>query len=108
MILGGEVMVDGIKMEGLPVQVNEHIRIYDRPNYQILDTDFGLLVQWDRKFSIRITIDPSIADEICGMCGTCDGSQENDWRIGPNKDECKNRLHPTKPVGAIVRPASSH
>ncbi|ELU10890.1 hypothetical protein CAPTEDRAFT_223361 [Capitella teleta] len=102
LLIDGDVIVDGVKIEGLPVQVNEHIRIFDRPNYLHVDTDYGLHVQWDRVFSARISIDPEMASEVCGMCGSCDKDPDNDWIIGPNTEKCSYRLHPTKKPGNKV------
>ena len=69
---------------------------------QNVDTDFGVLVQWDRTFSVRVNINPDIGNEVCGMCGSCDGEPDNDWIIGPNTDQCTYRLSTSKIPGDTV------
>lgn len=67
-----------------------------------MDTAFGIKIEWDRVFSMRVSLDPATASEICGMCGSCDGNPYNDWSIGPNTEVCKDRLDKSKGSGDVV------
>lgn len=143
-----------MKVPGLPVQVNDDVRVYDKPNYvvrhflfenrlkpgrakwkitilsalygsvhgiakgltkaciipllQFVETTFGLLIQWDRFFSVRITLTPEHSGKVCGMCGDYDENPDNDWIIGPNNHLCSFELHSNRTVGQKVSGSSQN
>ncbi|ELV12597.1 Mucin-5AC [Tupaia chinensis] len=47
--------------------------------YLVVDTDAGLLLQWDRKTSIVIRLSPELKGRVCGLCGNFDSNAINDF-----------------------------
>ncbi|ELT97988.1 hypothetical protein CAPTEDRAFT_227119 [Capitella teleta] len=69
----------------LPKDITPEIRVYDQPNYVYVEaTSLGLTVQWDRIYSVRVTVDPKMAFKTCGLCGIMDGDPADDLVIGPS------------------------
>lgn len=44
----------------------------------------GLTVQWDRDFSVRVSVSAKHAQKTCGMCGVMDDDDSDDMVVGPS------------------------
>nr|XP_021532639.1 mucin-5AC [Aotus nancymaae] len=47
--------------------------------YLVVDTDVGLVLLWDRKTSVFISLSPEFKGRVCGLCGNFDGNANNDF-----------------------------
>ena len=47
----------------------------------VVETDFGLVVQYDWQQYLTITVSSEFAGKVCGMCGNFNGKQEDDLTI---------------------------
>uniref|UniRef100_A0A287ANG4 Mucin 5AC, oligomeric mucus/gel-forming n=1 Tax=Sus scrofa TaxID=9823 RepID=A0A287ANG4_PIG len=47
--------------------------------YLVVDTDAGLVLLWDKKTSIFLTLSPEFKGRVCGLCGNFDGNALNDF-----------------------------
>lgn len=99
MLVGGDVLLDGQKLQGLPAEISDDVTIEDLPGYVTISTTFGLKVQWDRKMSVRVTVHPDYMENICGMCGQYNAKPDDDFLLGPNTEICPTRLTKTRNPG---------
>ena len=44
----------------------------------------GVTVYWDGIKEVKVTIPPSMAGQVCGLCGNADGNPDNDQVLGPH------------------------
>lgn len=54
---------------------------------QTMYTAFGLMVQWDRKQSVRVTVPVDKYEQTCGICGRFNDNRSDDIILGP-ADRC--------------------
>ncbi|XP_057634691.1 mucin-5AC [Chionomys nivalis] len=47
--------------------------------YLVVETDAGLVLQWDRKTSIFLRLSPEFKGRVCGLCGNFDDNAINDF-----------------------------
>ncbi|XP_051001070.1 LOW QUALITY PROTEIN: mucin-5AC [Acomys russatus] len=47
--------------------------------YLVVETDFGLVLLWDRKTSIFLRLSPDFKGRVCGLCGNFDDNAINDF-----------------------------
>ncbi|CAO2583924.1 MUC5AC [Lemmus lemmus] len=47
--------------------------------YLVVETDIGLVLQWDRKTSIFLRLIPEFKGRVCGLCGNFDDNAINDF-----------------------------
>ncbi|KAK7801681.1 hypothetical protein U0070_013175 [Myodes glareolus] len=47
--------------------------------YLVVETDIGLVLQWDRKTSIFLRLSPEFKGRVCGLCGNFDDNAINDF-----------------------------
>ncbi|XP_032416780.1 mucin-5AC-like [Xiphophorus hellerii] len=47
--------------------------------YLVVTVQSGLVVMWDQKTSLFISLSPQFQGEVCGLCGNYDGNSKNDF-----------------------------
>ncbi|XP_036895115.1 mucin-5AC isoform X2 [Sturnira hondurensis] len=47
--------------------------------YLVVDTEFGLVLLWDKKTSIFLRLSPEFKGRVCGLCGNFDDNALNDF-----------------------------
>ncbi|XP_054878416.1 mucin-2 [Poeciliopsis prolifica] len=47
--------------------------------YLVVTVQSGLVVMWDQKTSLFISLSPEFQGEVCGLCGNYDGNSKNDF-----------------------------
>lgn len=63
----------------LPINLsNGKVKLYQSGLSIIVETDFGLTVQYDWKDSLFITVPRHLSGKVCGMCGNFNGNKEDD------------------------------
>lgn len=53
------------------------VNVYDFSPLQIISTDFGLRVYWDRLYNVDVYLSFTYAGLTSGLCGNFDGVPEN-------------------------------
>ncbi|XP_067468831.1 IgGFc-binding protein-like [Thunnus thynnus] len=63
----------------LPINLNDgKVRLFQRGLYVVMETDFGLTVQYDWQEYLAITVPGSFAGSMCGLCGNFNNKKEDD------------------------------
>ncbi|XP_023265555.1 IgGFc-binding protein-like [Seriola lalandi dorsalis] len=63
----------------LPMNLNNgKVKLFQRGLFIIVETDFGLTVQYDWNEYLAITVPASFAGSVCGLCGNFNGKKEDD------------------------------
>ncbi|XP_047219340.1 mucin-5B-like [Girardinichthys multiradiatus] len=48
-------------------------------NYLVVTVQSGLVVMWDQKTTLFISLSPQFQGQVCGLCGNYDGNSKNDF-----------------------------
>uniref|UniRef100_A0A3Q2DBH1 Mucin-5AC-like n=1 Tax=Cyprinodon variegatus TaxID=28743 RepID=A0A3Q2DBH1_CYPVA len=48
--------------------------------YLVVTIQSGLVVTWDKKTSLFISLSPKFQGQVCGLCGNYDGNSKNDFK----------------------------
>lgn len=63
----------------LPMNLNNgKVKLYQRGLFVIVETDFGLTVQYDWNEYLAVTVPDSFSGSVCGLCGNFNGKKEDD------------------------------
>ncbi|XP_062342475.1 IgGFc-binding protein-like [Osmerus eperlanus] len=66
----------------LPITLNNgKLKIYQSGLSFVLETDFGLTVQYDWQQHLVVTVPGSFAGRTCGLCGNFNGKNEDDLTL---------------------------
>nr|XP_054773221.1 IgGFc-binding protein-like [Lytechinus pictus] len=69
--------IDGINVT--PPLRSGQVFIFYTGSHTIIATDFGLRVKYDGEFRAEITLPDTYKNITCGLCGTYDGLQDNEY-----------------------------
>ncbi|KAM9340233.1 IgGFc-binding protein-like [Symphorus nematophorus] len=63
----------------LPMNLNNgQVKLFQKGLFVIMETDFGLTVQYDWNEYVAITVPGSFAGSVCGLCGNFNNKKEDD------------------------------
>ncbi|XP_063023602.1 IgGFc-binding protein-like [Melospiza melodia melodia] len=68
----------------LPVDLNHEARISIQRHYIVIDTSLGIQVKFDGDQELFILVDESLKGQLCGLCGTFNDNQQDDF-LNPDK-----------------------
>ncbi|KAG7469170.1 hypothetical protein MATL_G00126120 [Megalops atlanticus] len=75
----GRVRID-YGLYNLPVVIGEgKVRLFQKGWSAIIETDFGLKVQYDWESYVVVTVSGDFAGKVCGMCGNFNGNPKDDF-----------------------------
>uniref|UniRef100_A0A8C9NJM6 VWFD domain-containing protein n=1 Tax=Serinus canaria TaxID=9135 RepID=A0A8C9NJM6_SERCA len=77
------VSVNGDQVR-LPVDLNHEARISIQRHYIVIDTSLGIQVKFDGDQELFILVDESLKGQLCGLCGTFNDNQLDDF-LNPDK-----------------------
>jgi hypothetical protein len=75
-----EVRIDDVAVS-LPVLDLNGVSIRKSGNYVLLTTSFNLEIQWNGKAVVMVTVPETYWNRTCGLCGSFDGDQGNEYRL---------------------------
>ncbi|XP_037329243.2 IgGFc-binding protein-like [Pungitius pungitius] len=63
----------------LPIDLNNgQVKLFQRGLYVIVETDFGLTVQYDWNENLAVTVPGLFAGSVCGLCGNFNNQADDD------------------------------
>ncbi|XP_059335475.1 IgGFc-binding protein-like [Ammospiza nelsoni] len=68
----------------LPVDLDHEARISIQRHYIVIDTSLGIQVKFDGDQELFILVDESLKGQLCGLCGTFNDNQQDDF-LNPDK-----------------------
>uniref|UniRef100_A0A663DPL7 VWFD domain-containing protein n=1 Tax=Aquila chrysaetos chrysaetos TaxID=223781 RepID=A0A663DPL7_AQUCH len=77
------VSVNGVQLY-LPVDLNHGARVAIKGHYVVVDTSLGIQVKFDGDQELFILVDESLKGQLCGLCGTFNDNQLDDF-LKPDK-----------------------
>ncbi|NXW16403.1 FCGBP protein, partial [Circaetus pectoralis] len=78
-----ETYVNGVQVY-LPVDLNRGARVAIKGHYVVVDTSLGIQVKFDGDQELFILVDESLKGQLCGLCGTFNDNQLDDF-LKPDK-----------------------
>ncbi|KFQ64136.1 IgGFc-binding protein, partial [Phaethon lepturus] len=73
-----ETYVNGVQVY-LPVDLNHGTRVAIKGQYVVIDTSLGIQVKFDGDQELFILVDESLKGQLCGLCGTFNDNQLDDF-----------------------------
>lgn len=65
----------------LPINLNKgQVQLSQRGLFVVIETDFGLTVQYDWNEYLAVTLPGGFAGSVCGMCGNFNNKKEDDLK----------------------------
>uniref|UniRef100_A0A663N0Z7 VWFD domain-containing protein n=1 Tax=Athene cunicularia TaxID=194338 RepID=A0A663N0Z7_ATHCN len=77
------VSVNGVQVYH-PVDLNHGARVAMKGHYVVIDTSLGFQVKFDGDQELFILVDESLKGQLCGLCGTFNDNQLDDF-LKPDK-----------------------
>ncbi|XP_029312584.1 IgGFc-binding protein-like [Cottoperca gobio] len=75
----GVVQVNGVT-KTLPILLNgSRVSIYASGSHTFLSADFGLIVKYDGRYTVSITLPSSYRGKTCGLCGNLNGNPNDEF-----------------------------
>lgn len=66
----------------LPINLNNgQVKLFQKGLFVVMETDFGLTVQYDWNGYLAITVPSSFAGSVCGLCGNFNNKKEDDLTL---------------------------
>lgn len=63
----------------LPIKLNNgQVNIFQKGLLVVIQTDFGLTMQYDWNEYLTVTLPGSFAGSVCGLCGNFNNKKEDD------------------------------
>ncbi|KAL7381442.1 hypothetical protein ABVT39_005557 [Epinephelus coioides] len=63
----------------LPINLNNgQVKLFQKGLYVVMETDFGLAVQYDWNEYLSVTVPGSFAGSMCGLCGNFNSKKDDD------------------------------
>ncbi|NXX93880.1 ZAN protein, partial [Centropus bengalensis] len=78
-----DTYVNGVQVY-LPVNLNHEARVDIKGHHVVIDTSLGIQVRFDGDQEIFILADESLKGQLCGLCGTFNDNQLDDF-LKPDK-----------------------
>ncbi|XP_032302492.1 IgGFc-binding protein-like [Coturnix japonica] len=78
-----ETFVDGVQVFP-PVDLKHGARVAIKGHYVVIDTSVGIQVKFDGDQDLFIQVDESLRGQLCGLCGTFNDNQLDDF-LKPDK-----------------------
>ncbi|NXS87316.1 ZAN protein, partial [Erpornis zantholeuca] len=78
-----ETYVNGVQVHP-PVNLNHEARASIQGHYIVIDTSLGIQVKFDGDQELFILVDESLKGQLCGLCGTFNDNQLDDF-LNPDK-----------------------
>ncbi|XP_029023837.1 IgGFc-binding protein-like [Betta splendens] len=97
----GTVLING-EFTNLPIKLKGNITVQQISDSVEIQTDFGLLVSYDRRSAVHVKVPSAYAEALCGLCGSSNHTPEEAsgeelakrWRVAEIPgcvDGCKNK-----------------
>ncbi|NWV59278.1 FCGBP protein, partial [Malurus elegans] len=77
------VSVNGVQVH-LPADLSHEARVSIQGQYVVVDTSLGIQVKFDGDQELFILVDDSLKGQLCGLCGTFNDNQLDDF-LNPDK-----------------------
>ncbi|PIK34073.1 putative zonadhesin, partial [Apostichopus japonicus] len=78
-----DVRVNGLTIT--PPYISSKVDIWFSHGVLMLNTNFGLSIQYDGASFVDIQLSYTLFNQTCGLCGTFDRNQDNDFRLRNGK-----------------------
>ncbi|KAJ8289756.1 hypothetical protein GJAV_G00004980 [Gymnothorax javanicus] len=76
----------------LPVVLKDGmLKLFQRGRSIVIETDFGLTVQYDWESYVVVTLSGAFAGKVCGMCGNFNGNPKDDFAT-PSGSQAPNAV----------------
>lgn len=70
--------MDGFQVS-LPVDLKHRATVAVKGHYVVIDTSLGIQVKFDGDQELFIQVDESLKGQLCGLCGTFNDNQLDDF-----------------------------
>ncbi|CAJ1061895.1 IgGFc-binding protein-like [Xyrichtys novacula] len=75
----GKIMVNG-RLTNLPYNTEDgNVRAFRKGRFGVVKTSFGLMVQFDWRANVQMSLPSTYTGQTNGLCGNFDGNTENDF-----------------------------
>ncbi|KAM3920370.1 IgGFc-binding protein-like [Leptodactylus fuscus] len=79
--VGGKILVNGVYFN-LPIYLEDgRIRIYQHGIRVLIDTDFGVRVNYDLVYHVIVTVPGNYKEQLGGLCGNYNSDRRDDFKL---------------------------